>query len=205
MRVEAWFLHKWFEVIGLFLCVCMCVCVCVTDRVNVRKKDSEENSHCCPQQPNLSSSALLTMKLPGKRFSKITNTAHMHTHTRTHTHAHTHARMQTAHTHMLTNQNRLSKSYKKTVWGKNSPRPFPAIRGLLFQHLVATGLRSECWASQTKQGFWKLIPSYLSSRSISSFCFSQYLSPLIFAEQILQPPKCRKDYRPDKSNTCILF
>ena len=126
MRVEAWFLHKWFEVIGLFLCVCMCVCV--TDRVNVRKKDSEENSHCCPQQPNLSSSALLTMKLPGKRFSKITNTAHMHTHTRTHTHAHTHARMQTAHTHMLTNQNRHSKSYKKTVWGKKQSQAVPCYQ-----------------------------------------------------------------------------
>lgn len=67
------------------------------------------------------------------RASKISNTAQIPSLTQTLT---------------LTNKNRhwyrYNKKKEKAVWGKNSPSPFPAIRGLLFQHLVAAGARSEC-------------------------------------------------------------
>ena len=120
------------------------------------KARGDTRSRCCPQQPNLSSSALLMMGPAGTGLPK-TPAQQTHTHTLSLSHTHTQTKIV------------IHKRYKETVWGKNSPSPFPAIRGLLFQHLVATGLRSECWAAQTKEE--KLIPFTSSALSVVPWHF----------------------------------
>ena len=126
MRVEAWFLHKWFEVIGLFLCVCMCVCVC--DRQSKCEKEGLRGKFTLlPSATQLIIISTVNDEAPRQKvFQNHKHSTHAHTYT--HIHARTHARMQTAHTHTLTNQNRHSKSYKKTVWGKKQSQAVPCYQ-----------------------------------------------------------------------------
>lgn len=183
---QVYFARRWkrcFSTNDLFVVIGGFFPLCVTEKKwggeGVRGF-GEEFLHCCPQQPSLSSSALLMMPLAGTGLLK-SQTQHRFPPSLKHSHSQTKIGIGTG-----TTKKRKKQSGEKTV-----PARSPLSEVYYFSTWLQRGLALS--AELHKQSRGSRSPSPSSPPSIipspfHHFCFPPHVSPLIWAGETRQLP-----------------